>query len=143
MSSGNDPPEVMNRFEQLKENAMNTLNTTRNRKLLVLALLAGFAAHAQTSLAAAPVADTQSSVSAVLAGTHTDRGFRDAGTPGHARDFYESTRRVLLGTNSSHDNSVTTSSTASNEDPSNGSNGQSSVDAQKLTQQVVLGRTAS
>src|SRR6266702_5406627 len=84
---------------------MNTLKSINTRKLLLVPVLAAFAAYAQASQAADSVGDTQSQVRAVLEGarSHIDSS-RPAtiGASSRVADIQESTRQILLGTNNSN-----------------------------------------
>ena len=126
---------------------MSTSITTETRKSSVsgsrgavfAALFAGLLAHTEASFAADAATDTQSRVAAVLTGTHVDSSVSAASTT-HARaesryanDVYRTTQQVLLGINESN----------GTREGSVGSNGQSSVNALQLTQQVILGRATS
>ena len=126
---------------------MSTLNTTRNRLPVLVALLATFAASAHAAESAGPVVDTQTKVAAVLAGTPPSVGARaevnirevnGADAASHAADVQEITQRLLLGVNGSNGNR----SSHVNNQPSVGSNGHSGEDAQKLAQAVVAGQIA-
>jgi hypothetical protein len=117
---------------------MSTFNTTR--RLLVVPVFAALAVCAQASQAADRTADTQARVAAVVAGVHQSNSTpaQSVGTVSHRIDSQDSARRLLAGERNLSSNAGEGSTQASI-----GTNGQSSNEAQKLTQGVVLGRVAS
>ena len=124
---------------------MNTLKSINTRKLLLVPVFAAFAAYAQSSQAADSFGDTQTQVRSVLEGArpHLDAS-RPAtiGAPTGLADIQESTRQILLGTNSSNAG-VGSASTATSSTGSSASNGNGGGDAQRWTQRIILGRAAS
>jgi hypothetical protein len=116
---------------------MSTVNSINGRKLLLIPVFAAIAVYAQGSHAA----DTQDQVRAVLEGTRTQVTSGQYVTSSDSLrvpDIQDGAREVLLGTYGSKAK-VRVAGSESN----TGSNGQSSVEALKLTQQVVVGRAAS
>ena len=121
---------------------MNTLQSINTRKWLLVPVFAAFAAYAQVSEAADSFGDTQNQVRAVLEGarSHLDSS-RPAtvGAPSRVADTQESTRQILLGTNSSNAGvRVTDSGSTATVRAGHGDG-----DMQRQTQRAVLGRAGS
>lgn len=123
---------------------MSTLTSIRAHKRALLSLLGVLAVAAQAA-GASTLADTQTKVAAIVAGVRANLNVSEpvgSGVSSRAFDGQEAAQRLLLGIDHSTVEIGQHSATAIN-GPSIGSNGQSSGNSQKLTQAVVLGRSAS
>jgi len=118
---------------------MNTLQSINTRNLLLVSVFAAMSAYVQASQAADSFGDAQSQVRAVLEGARSPMDSSRPATTGAASqtgDIQARARQILMGT---VDANVRRTGGGTSVTASAGS----SVDMQKQTQQVVLGRAAS
>jgi hypothetical protein len=127
-------PQLLNR-----EKIMNTLQSINTRNLLLVSVFAAMSAYVQASQAADSFGDAQSQVRAVLEGARSPMdSSRPATTDAASQtgDIQARARQILMGT---VDANVRRTGGGTSVTASAGL----SVDMQKRTQRVVLGRAAS